>query len=151
MFRTPFADINLSASQSLAVPRPTFQPAVEALEERVVLSPTTIPRSLLNGVYQGTLSGQVNTPFGVFRPEGESVKFSIRNGFVFTPTGQNLGNVSLSATGAISFDVSARGVTAQLRGQVNLAHSVPNVSGTWTVFGMGISGSGSWSAFRISR
>jgi hypothetical protein len=118
MFRTACNDVSLFGGRTAASPRPSFQPAVEALEERVVPS-SSISLQHLNGLYQLTVAVA-----GQSAPA--TTEFRMDNG-VFT------------------LSTSIKGVSITLGGRLTLVDGDPHLSGNFSVSGALLPLSGSWS------
>jgi hypothetical protein len=117
MFRTTVNDVSLSRGRTAAGAKPSFRPAVEALEERVVPS-STPSLDKLNGLYQLTVAvaGQ---------PAPVTTQFRMDNGvFALTTTIQ--------------------GVTLTLGGRLTFVAGVPHLNGTFAVAGGLLPLSGTW-------
>jgi hypothetical protein len=118
MFRTTVNDVNLFGGRTAAGPKPSFQPAVEALEERVVPS-STLSVHHLNGLYQLTVAvaGQSAPVMTQFRVDN----------------------------GVFALNTSIQGVTLSLGGRLTFVDGAPHLSGTFSVAGGLLPLSGTWS------
>jgi hypothetical protein len=137
MFRNDLSDVNLFGGHRAAGPRPSFRPAVEALEERVALSSSTVSTHTFNGTYLASFFGQVPTMKGPVAVQGSAITVTIR-GFTIE--------------GTINVNVTVPGFSLQLQGQAALMRgTTPILSGTWMVSAYGLVETGTFNAVQLSK